>query len=945
MDRIITYNLSENFIEKLAEFISENFLKQNKDISRLAFVFGGKRPSLFLKRELSSRIKKSFYPPAFFSVDEFIEFVLLKKEAFTKISELDAAYIIYNLAKTIAPDILKYRESFALFLPWAKEILGFIEQLDLEDIEIKSLKDIEFKADIGYDVPDNINSLLGSIISLRDAYHLALKEKKTYSRGLIYLLASQYIKDAKFDEFDRILFCDLFHLHKTEENIIKNIYDKNNAIIFFQGNRKEWPILDKLSKQFNVSLEPEQIIEPQFKLSVYAGFDVHSQACMAREILKKIKNPDKTVIVLPEPDNVVPLLSEISSHIDDFNVSMGYPLKRSSLCLLFELIFKAQETKKQNEYYVKDYLKILSHPLIKNLNITENSSITRILVHKIEEILLGMKTTSLGGSLFVRLSDIENLDDLYNFALDDMRKMEINVNRDDIKDILMQLHKFLFNSWDKISSFYEFSCCLKDFLDVLARGSLIDLYPINLKIIDSVFFIQEELKTSVFKKEPFLKHDIFKIFKNKLESEMISFSGFPLKSLQVLGLFETRSLSFENVIVMDANESFLPKLKVYEPLVPRDVMLSLGLNRLEKEDEIQRYQFMRLISSAKNVHLIYKESKAMEKSRYIEELIWKYQKKLKAIDVLPVSHASFNVNVLPKNIEIKKDSKLIEFLENHTYSATSVNMYLNCPLRFYYQYALGLEEKEDILDEPEGADIGKFIHELLEETFRRFAGKQPVIDSGFKDDFFKILNKKFEEEFQKKMKTDSFITKKILEFRLNKFLDNEKERNVKEILCLEKILKGEISFAGKNFRFKVIIDRIDKLNDDSILVIDYKSGSSDSVPSVKNIKKDISYTRDFIKKNIKSFQLPLYLYFTQNIHKDAVVNAALYHLRYIEEKNYGLNLLINEENFSQKNEIMDIFKKALEFVMCEILNPDVTFKADDKDYIQCGYCQFFYLCR
>ncbi len=52
MDKIITYDLADNFIDKLAEFVEENYLKQGRDISRLAFVFGGKRPALFLKKEL-----------------------------------------------------------------------------------------------------------------------------------------------------------------------------------------------------------------------------------------------------------------------------------------------------------------------------------------------------------------------------------------------------------------------------------------------------------------------------------------------------------------------------------------------------------------------------------------------------------------------------------------------------------------------------------------------------------------------------------------------------------------------------------------------------------------------------------------------------------------------------------------------------------------------------
>ncbi len=98
MDKVVAYDLSENFIRNLAGFVDENFIKKDKDISRLAFVFGGQRPALFLKKELSGRLKKSFLAPRFFSIDEFAEYVVSRKEMFSKISDLEASFIIYRLA-------------------------------------------------------------------------------------------------------------------------------------------------------------------------------------------------------------------------------------------------------------------------------------------------------------------------------------------------------------------------------------------------------------------------------------------------------------------------------------------------------------------------------------------------------------------------------------------------------------------------------------------------------------------------------------------------------------------------------------------------------------------------------------------------------------------------------------------------------------------------------
>jgi len=66
MQRVITYCLSDNLVEKLLELVSNYYLSMEDDISRLAFVFGGKRPGLFLKKAISERMRCGYFPPAFF---------------------------------------------------------------------------------------------------------------------------------------------------------------------------------------------------------------------------------------------------------------------------------------------------------------------------------------------------------------------------------------------------------------------------------------------------------------------------------------------------------------------------------------------------------------------------------------------------------------------------------------------------------------------------------------------------------------------------------------------------------------------------------------------------------------------------------------------------------------------------------------------------------------
>jgi len=101
--------------------------------------------------------------------------------------------------------------------------------------------------------------------------------------------------------------------------VVKNLYDRDKAVLIFQGDQRKWPVLEKISKNFSLKIEeapkPQR---PTFKLNLYAGFDRHSQVCLAREILKKIKSIHQTVVVLPNPEQVIPLISEIQSCSKDF---------------------------------------------------------------------------------------------------------------------------------------------------------------------------------------------------------------------------------------------------------------------------------------------------------------------------------------------------------------------------------------------------------------------------------------------------------------------------------------------------------------------------------------------------------------------------------------------------------------------------------------------------
>ncbi len=921
---ITTYPFSEDFISSLADDINREYCQKNRDLGSLAIVFGGKRPALFLKRELARRLGRGFVSPLFFTIDEWMRWIVEANEPFRPQHDLDQCYFLYNLARRLTPQILEKRPTFARFLPWSREILNFIDQLDLELVDDDKLTRVQENARIGYPVPNDINLLLENIVVLRGGCHEHMFKTKIYSRGFQYRRAAYLVQATSFESFDRILFCNFFYLNRCEQAVAKHLHQTGKAAFFFQGDERRWPVFKRTASFLGTPIrEGEEVSRPRFDLKLYQGFDVQSQAGIVKEILKTVPRDEKTVIVLPDADHMIPLLSEIAGLIGDFNISMGYPLKRSSVYALLGFLFEAQLSRQEEQYYARDYLKVLRHPLVKNLKIGGHAAATRVLVHKIEEVLTGKIMTPLSGRLFLSLDDLLECRDIYALAASVLKGMQLEMSREELKTVLAEIHRLVFVDWQTIRDFAGLAVRMQAFLQTFLKESSLRLYPLNLKIAERILILCEELENAEFSRETFPPEDLFRIFTSRIDREMVSFKGSPLKGLQVLGLFETRSLHFDNVIVMDVNEGVLPRLNIYEPLIPREVMIGLNLDRLEQEEEIQRYQFMRLISSAKNVHLVYQQSRDKERSRFVEELVWDAEREKGRLGTVRPATAGFKVEIFPVRRQARKTPAMMAFLKQHRFSASSIDTYLRNPWEFYMNYVLGLRDSEDLLNEPEGRQVGAFVHELLEETFKRFTNKQPRLDAAFRRYFRKTLDEKFERVFGRGMRSESFLFKAVIDERMNRFLAYEAEdpeRRVQEILFLEQAFEDIIPLSCGKIKFIYKVDRVDRMSDGTVLLLDYKTGSSDPMPKGLERIENLELTRENILEDVRSFQIPLYFYYLDKFFPHDEVDAAFYNLREITLKRF-----LSRKMGADRPRINRAFLRALDFVVSEILDAEVPF--------------------
>ncbi|MDR1400737.1 MAG: PD-(D/E)XK nuclease family protein [Endomicrobium sp.] len=931
--KIINLDIRENIID----FTTDYILKSDKNT---ALISGGRRPFLFIRRRLALECKKSFFPPKFFTNDEFIEGVVFDNSELVKISDFESAFIIFEIVKKEALLFFKDKTSFALFIDWSFEILSFIEQLDMEDICDEKLKTVKTNAEIGYDVPESINDLLKNIFRIRKNFHDILDDALKTTKGYSFLKAALMDAESLSGNFDEIILIAPFYLRKTEIEIFKKIYKIGKLVLLTQGNPKDYEMLTRIYSEFGEPL-PVGVknVKNNCKLNVYSAFDDQSQGSLLKNLTKDYSKEemDKTVIIVPDSKMLQSVVSEISIVTDRYNVSMGYPAMKTAVFSLLNAVIEAQLSRKGQYYYSKDIMKVLSNPLLKNMRFFGESSISRIVAHKVEEFLNRDSRSCISGRIFVSFEEIVNEKQLLDEMSLTITKAWKYVAPKKIVNILKKIFHDFFISWENIGTFNDLSGVLFNFLEKIHFLSSASSYPLNIDAMELLLYLANELKFCGVSNAKFHNEEVLDIFKKLIRNKRIALLGSPLKGIQILGLLESRNLFFENVFIVGMTDSAIPALRKEYSLIPKDIMFILGIEISKMEFEIQKYHFNRLIAGAKNLNLIYPDNEKDERSRFIESIIWDKQLESKDINAVKINRfvlPKFSIRQHEKR-KYFKTKEIKEYLKNMSYTYSKIDAYLNCKLKFYFMYVLLLNDSMKVGRELFSSDIGNFVHNFLKSALYENLNFEKVKSSEFEKEYFKKFEKSFDASSHFKFREEAFMMKEVLMHRMKKVLYYEKKRSYKTIYACERKYASDIETdSGVVYGLNCRIDRIDT-DDKNYMIFDYKTGAvADSIVSKKyfDLLSD-GFDRQNMKKAVKSLQLPLYKYIFEKETGLAVSGCAIYGVKKAEIIEFP-----KEEEIYDK--CISVVKKILDDInTCE------SFEFDSEDKVNCGTCRYFYICR
>jgi ATP-dependent helicase/nuclease subunit B len=936
---VLLISTSENLVEKVAEHL----IGAEKDYASSLVVFPGKRPSHFLRKILADREKSSFVPPAIFSIDEFIEHVHDESLGLQgrKLEAIDAVSILYTL-HAASPEHLG-KKSFLTpdtFFPVGMKLYNDLEELYIEGVPSKKVREIDSIA--GQNIPEPTAQRLQSLSYFYETFYRRVEKNHFSTRASRYRVVSESIGRLNLDRFRKVIFAGFFALTESEKKIFRSLMGRENTLLIFQegeGLKKKLSDLGLSVQRRFVPTEPE--------IHCYQSPDSHGQVLGVSTLLKnKIDRrehlDENTVIVLPSSETLLPLFHQALSLLDPdhYNISLGYPLQRTPLFGFFNNLMEVVTTLDGDRLYIPYYLEFILHPYTKNIYFQGKAEMTRILFHAIEEALTEKRTRK-----FLSLSELENDEAILGSIKEKVLRVEPGITLKRMREHLEAIHAHTLRKMLSFRDVGDFAKKLKEVVEYLYQNSTARLHPFFYPYAESFITHLDILSKSLMKEVRFQEvASYFTLFKKYLMTSYTPFAGTPLRGVQVLGFLETRNLKFENVLFLDANEGVLPDTTREDSFLPFKARQILGLPTYLDREEIMLYTFDTLVRGAKASHLFYVENDEKEKSRFVERFLWERQKREGRREAKRyVKTIQYSINLRERDPSpIHKSAEMVRFLKEYSFSATSLNTYLTCPLQFYYEYVLGLREREVISEEFEKEEIGSFVHLVLSDYFKGKTGCILTEKEMNLQEFEKVIHKHFEEEYGKDPAGEVYLLRKQLERHLKDFIRYYQVPKIGEFQTKILGLEQRIDVVKHSFKLGARLDRVEKRGE-RIAIIDYKTSANKNFFALRYDKLDLA-NRDSWNEAVSTLQLPFYLVVYSALTGEEPENIDCLFLllgRTRIDSDIEVPLFKNEtefkEHFGNLNQV--IFS-----LLGEIVNPDRPFLPTIDPKKNCNRCPYGYIC-
>jgi len=631
--------------------------------------------------------------------------------------------------------------------------------------------------------------------------------------------------------------------------------------------------------------------------------------------------------VLTDENLLMPLLYSLPPELGKVNVTMGYPLRQTPAYTFVERLVELQAHGRRRSdgyaFYHADVTGLLAHPYVADCD---------------ERIVLDLQETIL-------------------------RERRITVEAS-----WLGRHPLLAAIFRPADSWRELSDWLVEVIEAVARRPVEgEDAARRLEFLAATAAELHKLRNSLDgcgldpKRETYVS-----LLRRHLQTVRIPFEGEPLEGIQVMGILETRNLDFRNVVILSMTDDNFPGNRMGQSsFIPYNLRAAYELPTPEHHEGVYAYYFYRLIQRAERVWMLYcaraDEKSTGEPSRYIRQIDYESGFPLRRIDV------GVDVNLVrPEPIAVAKDERILERLERYldpdpergaSLSPTALYRYIACPLRFYFHSVARLQRDDELAEEVDAPMFGTILHEAARRLYEPLRGEahpgaslQALARSGRVRE---AVGAAIAENYLRNpAATEADYTGNLLLVRdiVTRYLRRgvmryDAAHDDFAVVDCEHAVSCRFPFERGGRRAELnlagISDRIDRLGDGRMRVVDYKSGAAHlEFAGIESLFRGEARER---QSNI--LQTLLYAMMLGRMHGCDTL-PTLYYVRNMHRDDYEPLLDDRERGVrgAPYSFYAESFEALLRGTLAELFDPAVPF-GQCADPESCTWCDFQAICR
>jgi hypothetical protein len=981
------------------EEIAEQLLKENHAAEvPLTVVFPNRRAGIFFSDIYARKASRVGWAPQ----------VLTFEEMAAQLSDLllaDRLTLVYRLYESFRKHA-DTEEAFDRFYFWGDILLNDFSEVDMAMVDaadiFTNLSDLK-ALEAGYDYLSEAQKQ--TITRFWKSFQPATAERKTSGaqqhfldlwnkllpvyhhfreellqnglayEGLMYRSLAENMQALGDKIPGKLVLVGMNALKKAEEHILVRLVKDHDARIFWDYDRLFVTDTVQESGMFLRTYMKHPVLGPTFAekhpdhfhgnkerkvtlqgVTLEVGQAKHLGLQLAKLAGQPGFDPEKVAVILPDEHLLFPVLHSLPPAIEKVNVTMGYPLRNTSLYSFIEHLLELQLEKKplreQYRYHHSTLLALLRHPYVRTYK-PARSEDNITFIERQNAVFVNPADLE-GDSLFypVLLKPVETVAELFTY----------------LKEVGGLIHQMMDDGEEENDE--EMT------IPMLERELLYHFYL-------QVNRLQTLTRERQF---DFRLPSFIRLLRQMFRAMRVPFTGEPLRGLQIMGLLESRNLDFDYVFVFSANEGILPAGDTQGSFIPQNLKKGFGLFTTEQQDAFYAYAFFRLLQRARQVFLMYNTEDTQylsgEMSRFLYQLYYESQTDAEENRRYPDSGGDLLVSqrfsstplaaTPAQPICIEKSDEVMKKLYNYILQPESLskqarltpsalNTYLDCRLKFYYQYVVRLKETDNVEEEVDAAVFGNILHKVMEVLYTDYTERQgkklitandcqklkgkpldAAILKGFREHYG------MEDGAQQIFAGRNAIAREIVHKMALRILDHDSRYAPFEIESLEARgaegyrmeLPLQIRDMSEQVALKGIIDRVDR-KEDVVRVLDYKTGRDERLVT------DLAslFDRDHPKRNKAAMQAMFYamLYARNSTKGYAQIVPGLVNATELFKDDLDTRLQMSGSPLDDFVNYQDEFQEKLIELLQEIFDRNTPFgqTTDDK---KCNFCPYSNIC-